>query len=49
MDIILMNSENSETSEPHVSIRKLIDKLDLRRSKKMLLYQTLAFITHRKT
>ena len=34
MDAIFMNSENSKTSEPHVSILKLSDKLDLRRGKK---------------
>ena len=30
MDAIFMNSENSKTSEPHVLILKLVDKLDLR-------------------
>ena len=49
MDTIFMNPENSKTPEPHVFILKLIDKLDLRRSEKMLLYQTLVFITHGKT
>ena len=29
MDTIFMNSENSKTSEPHVLILKLTDKLDL--------------------
>ena len=29
-----MNSENSKTSEPHVLILKLTDKLDLRRGEK---------------
>ena len=29
-----MNSENSKTSESHVSILKLTDKLDLRRGEK---------------
>ena len=29
MDTTFMNSENSETSEPHVLILKLADKLDL--------------------
>ena len=28
-----MNSENSKTSEPHVLILKLVDKLDLRLKK----------------
>ena len=30
MDAIIMNSDNSKTSEPHVLILKLVDKLDLR-------------------
>ena len=34
MDIIFMNSKNSRTSEPHVLILKLTDKLDLRRGEK---------------
>ena len=46
MDTIFMNFENSKTSEPHVLILKLTDKLDLRRGKKMLLYQALVFVTH---
>ena len=33
-----MNSENSETSEPHVLLLKLTDKLDLRRSEKSIYY-----------
>ena len=36
MDTIFMNSENSKTSEPHVLIRKLTDKLDLRRGEKVI-------------
>ena len=32
MDKISMNSENSTTSEHHVLLIKLVDKLDLRRS-----------------
>ena len=36
MDSIFMNSENSKTSEPHVSILKLTDKLDLRRGKEII-------------
>ena len=44
-----MNSENSKTSEPHVLILKLTDKLDLRRGERVLLYQILVFITHGKT
>ena len=31
-----MNSENSKTSEPHVLILKLTDKLDLRRGEKII-------------
>ena len=34
MDTIFMNSENSKTTESHVSILKLTDKLDLRRGEK---------------
>ena len=36
MDIIFMNSKNSRTSEPHVLILKLTDKLDLRRGEKRI-------------
>ena len=31
-----MNSKNSRTSEPHVLILKLTDKLDLRRGEKSI-------------
>ena len=41
-----MNSENSKTSEPHVLILKLTDKLTVKR---VLLYRILVFITHGKT
>ena len=34
MDTIFMNSENSKTSEYHVLLLKLTDKLDLRRGQK---------------
>ena len=34
MNTIFRNSENSKTSEPHVLIRKLTEKLDLRRGEK---------------
>ena len=34
MDIIFMNSENSRTSEYHVLLLKLVDKLDLRSGQK---------------
>ena len=36
MDIISANSENSKTSEAHVLILKLTDKLDLRRGKNII-------------
>ena len=36
MDTIFMNSENSKTSEPHVLILKITDKLDLRRGEKII-------------
>ena len=49
MDTIFISSEKSKTSEPHIWILKLTDKLDLKRGEKMLLYQTLVFITHGKT
>ena len=44
-----MNSENCETSKPHVLILKLTDKLDLRAGNKGIVYQTLIFIIHGKT
>ena len=44
-----MNSENSKTSEPHVLILKLTNKLDLRIWKRLLPYQILGFITHGET
>ena len=34
MDTISMNSERSKSSEPHVLILKLTEKLDLRRGEK---------------
>ena len=48
MDTIFMNSENSRTSEYHVLVLKLTDKLGLRRGKKALLYQILVSIIHGK-
>ena len=42
MDSILMNSENSKTSEPHVLILKLADKLDLRRGEKSIALSNLS-------
>ena len=44
-----MNSENSRTSEYHVLVLQLTDKLDLRRGQKLLLYQILVFIIGGKT
>ena len=41
---IFINSENSKTSERHVLILNLTDKLDLRIGKEMLLYQNLALL-----
>ena len=49
MDTIFMNSENSKTSEHHVLVLKLTDKLDLRRGQKLLPYQILVFIIRGKT
>ena len=49
MDTIFINSDNSKTSEPHVLILNLTDKVNLRRGEKILLYQILVFITHGKT
>ena len=40
-DTIFMNSENSKTSEPHVLIIKLTDKLDLRRGEKSIALKNL--------
>ena len=42
MDTIFMNSENSKTSEPHVLIFKLTDKLDLRRAEKSIALSNLS-------
>ena len=49
MDTIFMNSENSKTSEYHVLVLKLTDKLDLRRGQKTVVYQILVFIIRGKT
>ena len=43
-----MNSENSKTSEYHVLVLKLNDKLDLRRGQKTVALSALAFIIRRK-
>ena len=42
MDTIFINSENSKTSEPHVLILKLTDKLDLRRGEKNIALSNLS-------
>ena len=36
MDTIFMNSENSRTSEYHILVLNLTDKLDLRRGQKIV-------------
>ena len=36
MDTIFMNSENSQTSKPHVLILNLADEIDLRRSEESI-------------
>ena len=42
MDTIFMNSKNSKTSEYHVSVLKLTDKLDLRRGQKTVALSNLS-------
>ena len=42
MDTIFMNSENSRTSEYHVLLLKLVDKLDLRRGQKSIALSNLS-------
>ena len=42
MDTIFMNSENSRTSEYHVLVLKLVDKLDLRRGQKSVALSNLS-------
>ena len=42
MDTIFMNSKNSKTSEYHVSVLKLTDKLDLRRGQKAVALSNLS-------
>ena len=42
MDTIFMNSENSETSEPHILKLKLTDKLDLRIGEKVIALSNLS-------
>ena len=49
MDTIFMNSESNRTSEYQILVLKLADKLDLKKVKKVLLYQILVFTIHGKT
>ena len=42
MDTIFVNSKNSETSEPHVLILNLTDKLDLRIGEKIIALSNLS-------
>ena len=42
MDATFMNSENSRTSEYHVLLLKLTDKLDLRRGQKSIALSNLS-------
>ena len=50
MDTIFMNSENSKTSEYHVLVLKLADKLDLRRGQKSVALSNLSiYYTWRNT
>ena len=42
MDTIFMNSENSRTSEYHVLVLNLTDKLDLRRGQKTIALSNLS-------
>ena len=48
MDTIFLNSKNSETSDRHRLLLNLSDKINLKRSINMLLYQILAFTIHGK-
>ena len=44
MDPVLMNSENSKTSDPHRLLLNLSDKINFKsKDKYVALYQTLAF------
>ena len=42
MDTIFMNSENSKTSEWHVLILELTDKLDFRKGEKIIALSNLS-------
>ena len=49
MDTIFMNSENSRTSEYHILVLKLADKLDLGRGKKSVALSNLCIYYRWKT
>ena len=46
MDVIFMNSKNSETSDPHRLLLNLTDKIEFRRKVKYIALQILAFTIH---
>ena len=46
MDTIFMKSENSKTSEHHVLVLKLTDKLDLRRGQKIVALSNLIHLLY---
>ena len=48
INFIFMNSENSETSDPHRLLLNFTDKTDKRRQINILLYQILVFFIHGK-
>ena len=43
MDAIFMNSKNSETSNSHILLLNLLDKINLKGVINMLLYQIITF------
>ena len=47
MDTIFMNSENSRTSEYHILLLKLTDKLDLRNQKSIALSNLSIYYTRK--
>ena len=49
MNTVFMNSENSRTSEYHVLVLKLTDKLDQGRGQKSVALSNLRFTIHVKT
>ena len=49
MDTNFINSENSRTSEYHVLLLKLADKLDLKKGQKSVALSNLIFTMHEKT